>query len=286
MALADATWGDFLAKYGSAVWDYWYAIVLGGALFIVDIIERVKGKDVPFLSTIAAPVLFLTLIFSELLAAHALYVTQDSQYASLKSSYDELDKQNKTQAAQMMGLHGQLGTIEMMAEPRTGTAVILLNIAVTNTGNPTIAQGFNLQLTYGGTVYPQVGLYHPEYAPPYGMVAAAVKGKSLIPEMRFTNEDQIFEKARTPIPSGGYVNGWAFYRLDGVKSDIFTDGIMVVDVAFTDVYGHMYHAKQISRRNPTEHLPGSFLPGSSAPFERSLIPKGAIIAPAEPHKKK
>jgi|ERR1039458_4303083 hypothetical protein len=210
--MPSGTWGEFLWSYAIAVWNFWYTIVLGVLLFVVDIVERKRGKELPFLSKISVPTLLLTILISELLGAHTLYDDQQNQYASLHGQYDDLNRKNEQLLARMTGLHPELGTVQMLIEPRLKTPVLLINIGIRNSGNPTVARGFDLRIKLKGTVYPSTDYYHPQYIPGAGIVPVDEKGK---PEMRIVNDDQIVEKASTPIPSGGYVNGWLVYRLAG-----------------------------------------------------------------------
>jgi hypothetical protein len=78
-----------------------------------------------------------------------------------------------------------------------------------------------------------------------------------------------------------------FFRklLEGLHPEDLSSGTAEANIDFTDVYGTGYHVKRAGVLNSSERLPNAILPGSEAPFERPLIPKGAIIKPGEPARK-
>jgi hypothetical protein len=240
-AMAQQEWVPFLEHYLAAVIGYWKLFVLDGVLAGVDGINWWRGKE------LRVPKKYIVWLFFAALIGAQMFV-----YRDLKGSTE--------------GLSGSIVNEAVAQHADTGTAVVPMELTLANTGNPTAVTGFQLSLTYDGVRHPAMS----SYISPAGMPIHRNPTGEL--DVLMKPEDQISEKARTPLPTGGILSGWVVYDLiDIKKTDIF-DKAVIFDVVFWDVYGHEYHARTTGKRNGM-HKPMYMLPGDAGPLERT--PEGA-----------
>ena len=231
---------SFLVDYGLAVLPYWWLLTAGTAMGLVDIVAKASGKDVPI-----PPRWIWRILVAGIIVAQVLV------YKDLKTTTE--------------GLSGTLGNTAVMKASGTGEAIVVVELSVTNTGSPTAVQGYGLQLEYDGIKQPKEGFFLPEYAPPSGIPAIRPDGTVALV---IKPDDQIWEKTKTPIPTGGYQDGWAIYLISGVQADDIRERTITFKVSFHDVYRHVYHVSSTGKRLHLDFPPYRH-PGGSGPFEHS-----------------
>jgi hypothetical protein len=141
-------WLSFCWVYLWTLREYWWALVPDLALGSVDLVAKWRSKDIHIKRKWYVRLFVCGLIFAQLLA-----------YKDLKRTTD--------------GMSGQILNVGNSLWPVPGgdAKVILsmIEVSVTNTGNPSAVIGWGLQVTVDGKVYPsETSVFNPEYISPSG----------------------------------------------------------------------------------------------------------------------
>ena len=208
------SWPSFLWNYLITVGSFWWFLVVDGALVVIDIVAKARGKEWPI------PPRWLLRI-----AVAGLICAQVFAYKELKGNTESLS--------------GEVGDILAGRYETTQHTFALINMTVNNTGNPTYSNNYRLHLQFGSIDK----WFHPTAIPPQGMTYAHVTTPNQ-PRLRLTPDDQIMYKTEHPISTGDGQNGWMLYDLGDVNLESLAVAQVTWTITFQDIHKHTYSASK------------------------------------------
>jgi len=231
-----ASFWDVLLQYLWAIAGWWYALIPGIALSLLDVVERLRKGDAPVSSRWIIGVFVCGMIVAQFLAYR--------------------DVVQRTE-----GVWGSVDQVLSGVSTNSGDVAVLINLSIRNTGNSSIVEDFHLHIRT-----PSVGLDRTTmtYTLPDGFLDGFNRAGF---KFALRNEDLLINKIAKPIETGGMTSGWLFFPLFGEKE---LDHVRMPDtqweITFKDVYGH----KLIARPSP-DHLgpsltPRLVFPGTEGPL--------------------
>jgi hypothetical protein len=151
-------------------------------------------------------------------------------------------------------LKGEMNSIVSGSSPDGKSAGILVLMGITNTGPPSIADGFDATVKFGDS--------HINLGPSY-----------LTAENRFffgagsgqiKSSEMLYEKLVSPIPQGARTRGWLYYFLDGTNVDQLRRHGFQITIRFKDVNGTEYAVSSEPLATPAKSA--EYYPGAENPF--------------------
>jgi hypothetical protein len=160
------------------------------------------------------------------------------------------EKRSKVDAtSESPGLIGRVTSVAFIESDKQESG-ICVRLQITNTGPPTIADSWGIIFDFRGT--------------PYAFAAThAADGKVLnIPLsngkiITLNSSEMIYERITTPIPQGGRVSGYLFFKTKGISYAQLVSDRPMVTILFRDAAGREYRTPKTGEGSPTVlHEPG------------------------------
>ena len=203
-----ATLWDVLVDYVWAVISWWYALIPGIALSILDVVERWRRGEA------AIPSRWITGVF--------VVGVMVAQFLAYK------DVVQRTE-----GVWGSVDQVLSGTSSKSGDVGIFINLSIRNTGNPSIVEDFHLHIKTPSIAFERTVM---TYTLPEGFMDGSNQAGTRV---AFRDEDMLINKITKPVETGGMISGWLFFPLFGEKEirDVRMPDTQW-EIMFKDVYGH------------------------------------------------
>lgn len=221
----------------------------------VDFISRLLGLDeATFMAWLISNLLPTTILAASIAAAYWLGHKRASSTASEKE--DKLNDELKRLRSDIISTIPKLfGTIDSVHTAVKDCLNIIICVSIKNEGGPSIADHWEAFFVSS---------------------AGSFLGKKLrIQDLKLNHNDHsitlnenhaIYEKAISPIPTGGLVRGWLWVKFEGVK-ELPIDGDKIV-IKFKDVRGKEYTCDLTLKHLPEQTRDPDYFPASGAIISR------------------
>jgi hypothetical protein len=220
--------------YFKAICSHWVILMSGIASVLITFHDKVRKSA---LGTYGLYSIALMCVF---LAGFQAWQDQRQMYLASQTKLDSTH------------LAGEIYTFLSGTVVETGNTEMFIQIAIKNTGTPTIVQGYRLSVTGAGvnltdispTTIPETLRIHKE------------DGSVWL----FYGRDAIYEKTVRPIPEGGMEVGWLRYNLGSLRLSRSEREEMKWTVSFYDIRGKQYSVTNSPKGGPPRYYPGSTTP--------------------------
>jgi hypothetical protein len=193
---------DGFLAYCKAVADWWYTLIPGFVLSIVDIIERSRGKEIPIQPRWVFRAFVCGLVFAQFLAYRDASNSAESSMTRLRTDNTHLtDENNRLKNDRVPHLVAVLDESILGDAPQFHAAQAFLAITIKNVGvMPSLAQFVSAGVWIGNQRIEVDQLGIPNLLNLYG------DNKKVL--LQFHKQEAIYEKTVSPVPSGGQAVGW------------------------------------------------------------------------------
>jgi hypothetical protein len=170
-----------------------------------------------------------------------------SAYFVWKRERDSLIEANKkvtTLSDEINRLNPRLsGRIEQIIIGESGgRATCTVNLTIKNTGAPSIADRWSMTAEKDGlTLYCKLATF-----PSEGLMLQSSDPKIRI--FKLARSDAVYDKAATPIPTGGQVRGWLYGFIDEINREGLNSAGTIITINFEDVNGNSHSATHMIKK--------------------------------------
>jgi hypothetical protein len=231
---------DF-SGFVAAIISHWVSLMSGIASVVLTILGFVRRWD-----TFPRRVIWITALACFLIAAIKVWTTEHQDRIKAEAELEELTKPKLSGVIE--------GRVFGVAEAKNNQSIVTLNPLITNTGAPSVALDFNVQIELFDGRKPNVMVIPPPRPDQYFTLVAEHK----VGSVSFLGSDFVPRKASiNPIPKGGVAEGFIAVLVGAKREDIFRPETSII-LVWKDVNGAPYscgmHPKGRGQFPDFEHL--------------------------------
>ncbi|MGO8935185.1 MAG: hypothetical protein ACLPLZ_02445 [Terracidiphilus sp.] len=214
------------------------SVIVAVILLAIAVIEHIKGKNVE------AKWFFIVACLAFCLGAFMAWKDADNNLQV--ETHDKSDLQGQIEFLTEPNLSADITTIMAADSARTGNAIMILVVTITNRGAPsTFSIGTDRLIFADGR---SVIL---DEVPPSAAEYTTIRNKGDSPTVVLKGSDRLVPKAdAAPIERGGGLTGWAMYIVPGFSKEEATQKGAQVRLEFFDVNGKLFSTQKEIKSKP------------------------------------
>jgi hypothetical protein len=231
-----AEW-DVFTNYCKLVIGWWYVLIPGVLMSVIDIIERQRDKTLPIQPRWVWRSLVCGLVLAQFLVYREAEAQHQADVATLSARITVLEQQRPR----------LVGSIEQTyqgdasgSDKNMYPGLVVLDVRIRNLGTPSIAEAWHLLIRAANGKEEMDDAW---MLPPKLWFTKLDERDRKLHVFRDFDKDALYNKALTPIPTGGEVVGKLVFRTRLLTAEEINVRGTRLTLTFFDAYGNSYSAE-------------------------------------------